>query len=103
MNNLTIGSYVIYNDTPHLVVAGAGRVVTIVTPATRPFKVDLSYVFETKFRPAVRVVFKHSYYLVTSRNLIVSCTTGKVMKWGSTHSIRKALIHKAEVSRTSNL
>ncbi|NQZ74632.1 MAG: hypothetical protein HRT61_00725 [Ekhidna sp.] len=94
-----IGGYVKYKGTLQVIVDFNEDVtmVKILDPKTQvKLNVSTRNVSATQFDPMPVVTHKGKDYLVSVKGLIISLTTGRVMKWDASNGDRKAIL--AQVS-----
>ena len=92
-----IGTYVTYKNQPWLVVRETGGMVLILRPGNEKLQVARRNVQTTSLRPVIQVEYELALYLVTRKGMIVSRTTGRVMKWTDDQHERRDILALAGV------
>ena len=94
--NNPIGTYVEYKGKVQLVVSINESAIKykIMNPDLSNVKleVNISSVKPTDLAKAIGVVHNNDLYIVTSKKLIISMATLRVMKWDENHGIRKSIL-----------
>ena len=100
MSNL-IGNYVQYKETAYIVVEQTNGMLKILNPLEGNAKLHVkqSNVKVLPYPAATRIHHDSAEYLVTGKGLIISLVTGRAMKWGKEHGVRKAILHSAHQRR----
>ena len=88
MNNFKSGMFVTYKDSIKMVLVSNElvKIVDLDTDVKLMVKPE-NLVAITTVPDAVKVHYRSAEYLVTNQEKIVSCTSGKVMKWAKDHPI----------------
>lgn len=93
-----LGIYVKYNTNPYVVVGQSPKMVKLNSPRHGRVEVGIDKVVPMTCPSAKLIEYRGDNYLVTSGNdnnprSIVSCKTGKFMKWNATHGHRRAILY----------
>ena len=102
MSELVLGSVVTYKNNYYIALGYDGHLVKILAPnqGNRKLQVKRSNVTVVDTPPATVVPHNGSEYLVTAKGTIVSCTTGRVMKWGDENGDRKEILRRCHLMIT---
>ncbi len=92
------GSYVEYKGTTYMVVGHANGLVKIINPLVGNAKrqVKPCNLVILSFTPALTISLKGAEYLVTTKGIIISLTTGRLMKWADDNGNRITLLALAK-------
>jgi hypothetical protein len=99
MSQIQLGSYVNYKQNVYLVTAlrANAQYLLLWSPVKKPVQVKASSTTVcNQYKPAKLVEHLGVQYLVTAKDIIISLTSHKEMKWDDNHGIRKALLAKAK-------
>lgn len=94
MQPIQIGSYVSYKNKTYIVSAINSTKLMIVSPTANTLQVGIKSVEILNHKPAKIVSYRGVNYLVTAKELIISLTTNKIMKWNETDGNRIAILNK---------
>ena len=94
MSNIQVGSYVTYKGRVFIVTELRGSLVLIISEDNKLQVSQKSLTLITSFRPAKIVSYRDANYLVTTKGLIISLTTNKIMKWNETDGNRIAILNE---------
>lgn len=101
---MNIGDYILYKDVPHIIVDTVnleiGEFYKLLNPLVGNDKVKVKssnrQLKGTRYPRALMVEHKGNDYIVTRKGLIISYRTGKVMRWGEDHGMRKSILAGAQ-------
>jgi len=91
---ISVGMYVRYNNVPFLVTEIKNNMIRIVNPDSKNF-VGADKLEPMNLPNATKVTHDFRDYLVTNKDLIISLTTHRVMKWDDSNGVRKQILAKA--------
>jgi len=95
--SIQIGNYVTYKSNKYIVTqVRQGNLLLILSP-TGKLQVKVTSVQLLALPPAKVVEYNLSSYLVTGKNLIISLTTSRIMKWGEHDGNRKQILAASEL------
>ena len=94
MQPVQLGSYVSYKNKTYIVSAINGTKLMIVSPTANTLQVGIKSVEVLNHEPAKIVSYRDANYLITSKGLIISLTTNKIMKWNETDGNRIAILNE---------
>jgi len=97
--SLVLGSYVAYKGVMHIALGYTNGLVKLINPLSGNRKVNVKREkVTTTSNKCCYVNYESSSYLVTAKNIIISLTTGKVMKWGDEHRERQDILMSAHAN-----
>ena len=94
MSNIQLGSYVSYKNKTYIIAEIKGNLIIIVSPTANTLQVGAKSIKVLNHEPAKIVSYRDTDYLVTTKGLIISLTTNKIMKWNETDGNRIAILNE---------
>ncbi len=92
---MNIGSFVEYKKGKYMICDIIADKAKIISPTLGKKFVNMVNLTFINAKPAVHIIHKDTWYLVTGLGTIVSCTTLKIMKWDRGNGDAKAILAKA--------